>query len=413
VNPVNDVAIGTPFTLASPTFLAFALLACCVMLLVSKSPTARSASLFGCNIVFLWLIGGTLHGWLLVAAFVHAVYFLTLLVRKNPGSLYRWIAISGIVLSWLLLFINKNLDIFGSFKVFAFLDVTVIGMSYLAFRAISVLQEATELDDFGYLTFINYMVYFPTLLAGPIERYDTFSNNSKTPEPIDVDVALDACVRITKGFVKKFVLADNLAPLGIFAFGGDLGSVPVAMLWFGVLFQLLLIYLDFSGYCDIVIGIARLMGFKIQENFNRPYLARNIQDFWNSWHMSLTFFVRDYVFTPVCRLIFWYIPKQRQFFYVTAAYFLTMLVIALWHKISWGFLLFGLMHGFALTFIQIKRKYIDKRAAARGGAVAWFIKPPVQVSVALTWTFFSLSTVAWYFPVATTFHVFARLFGLG
>ncbi|MCP4559947.1 MAG: MBOAT family protein [Bosea sp.] len=413
MNPVDQAAVGTSFSLASLTFVVFAILACTAIALARSSLGASRATIAAANIAFLGLIGGSLHGWTILALFIHAAYGLTMLVRLRPGTVTKRLAIAGIAAAWVALFVNKNMDVFGQLAAFRFLDATIVGMSYLAFRAISVMQEAEDLENFNYIDFINYLIFFPTLLAGPIERYEPFQNDLRSPQRVDPDIALDAAVRITRGYVKKFVFADNLAPLGIFSFGSEVQSIHPALLWLGVLAQLVLIYLDFSGYCDIMIGIARLLGFRIQENFNRPYLARNIQDFWNSWHMSLTFFVRDYVFTPICRVIFWHIPKKRQFPYITAAYFVTMLVIALWHKLSIGFLLFGIMHGLALTYIQLKRKYLDRAAFARRPLGALMLKPPVPVAIMLTWTFFALSTVVWFFPVETTLTIFRRMALMG
>jgi alginate O-acetyltransferase complex protein AlgI len=414
MNPTDVAQVGSTFSLASPQFAAFCMAALVVMAFVWRAGTLRALALAGLNIGFLALVGGSWYSWLLLAGFLHIAFGLTWLVRRFPDNQrVKWAGFAGIIACWIALFLNKNMDVFGQFTAFQWLNATVVGMSYLAFRAISTLQEAREIEKFSYLNYLNYMLFFPTLLAGPIERYERFQTDLETPAAVDTDVALDAAQRIAIGYVKKFVLADNLAPLGIFAFGADASTVTTPMLWFGVVFQLALIYLDFSGYCDIVIGIARLMGFQTQENFDRPYTARNIQDFWNRWHMSLTFFVRDYVFTPICRVIFWYVPRKKQFPYVTAAYFFTMLVIALWHKISWGFLLFGLMHGVALTYIQIKRKYLDKAAMLQGGVGAFINRPPVPVAVVLTWIFFSLSTVVWFFPITTTMQIFKRLVGLG
>ena len=414
MNPADAAQVGSAFSLASPAFAAFCIGALALMAACWRAPSARTFALAGLNLGFLFLVGGNWYGWLLLGAFAHAAFAITWIVRRFPeDARVRWLGLLGIAACWVLLFVNKNMDVFGQFIAFKWLDVTIVGMSYLAFRAISTLQEAHEIENFSYLQYFNYLLFFPTLLAGPIERYERFRADLAHPVDVDTDVALQAAQRITLGFMKKFVLADNLAPFGVFAFGADPSSMSTPMLWLGVVLQLWLIYLDFSGYCDIVLGLARLMGFQIQENFDRPYLARNIQDFWNRWHMSLTFFVRDYVFTPICRVIFWHVPRKRQFPYVTMAYFFTMLVIALWHKISWGFLLFGLMHGVALTYIQIKRKYLDRAPMLQGGVGAFLNRPPVPLAIALTWVFFSLSTVTWFFPLTTTWQIFKRLFGLG
>ena len=129
--------------------------------------------------------------------------------------------------------------------------------------------------------------------------------------------------------------------------------------------------------------------------------------------MSLTFFVRDYVFTPVCKFIFQRVPRKMQFPYVVGAYFFAMIVIALWHKLSVGFLLFGVMHGLALVFLQLKRKYLDKSTLGLSAVGSVVLKPPLPVSAALTWVFFAISTYVWYFPPATSLAITRRLFLLG
>ncbi len=152
------------------------------------------------------LIGGSSHGWAMLAVFVHATFGLTWLIRRRPTPINRLIGVAGVATLWLTLFINKNFDVFGHFSALRFLDVSVIGLSYLAFRAISVLQEAEEIEDFNYIDFLNYMVFFPTILAGPIDRYDQFKTDVRGSQPVDADVVLDACLRITRGFIKKYVL---------------------------------------------------------------------------------------------------------------------------------------------------------------------------------------------------------------
>ena len=408
-----DTAAAAPvFTLLGPAFLLFAVLAVGLAALVRKSQTVFGAVLLCLNLAFFWMVGSNWKSLLAVAVFIHVAYALVLMQRRPSTPWTKWLSITGIAGFWAVLFLMKNPDVFGRFSPSAFLDASIIGVSYLAFRAISAIMDGPDLEAVDYLSFVNYMAFFPTLMAGPIERYEPFRAGYVQPEPVGIDEGLAAGKRITLGFVKKFVLADNLAPLGVFAFGPAPQSAPTLVLWLGVLLQLALIFLDFSGYCDIMIGLARLMGFKLQENFSKPYFARNIQEFWDRWHMSLTYFVRDYVFTPICKFIFWRVERAKQFPYVAATYFFTMLVIALWHKVSWGFLLFGVMHGTALVLLQMKRRFVDKSAFAKtpfGGAL---IKPPLPVAIALTWTYFAISTAAWFFPPGVTWAIVLKLFGV-
>jgi alginate O-acetyltransferase complex protein AlgI len=395
------------FSLLSATFLAFAVVAVAADRLAVGRSAARVAVTLLLNLGFLLIV---VEDWRALAAillFVHAAYGFVLLNRSGM----RWAkagALAGVLAFWVTMFVIKNPTVFSPIS----LSFTIVGVSYLSFRAISAIMDAPDLDGADYLSFLAYMLFFPTVLAGPIERYERHREFLFRPEPVTADDALAALRRIVVGFVKKFVLADNLVPLGVFAFGAEATSLPVPVLWLAIIAQLLLIFLDFSGYSDIMIGIARLMGYRLQENFDRPYFARNLQEFWDRWHMSLTFFVRDFVFTPICKFIFWRVERKHQFPFVLATYFFTMLVIAMWHKVSWGFLMFGLMHGTALSLLQLKRRYVDSARWGKSAAVSMLLRPPAPAAMALTWTFFALSTVSWFFPPHVTAAIFARAFGL-
>ena len=410
MNPVD--AVAGQISLLGPIFLALSAIAILTMRATAPG-LLRQAALLTQNCCFLLIVTHEIAGLLITIVMVHVAFALSWWNRRDPDHYPHSLTLIAIALYWALLLTFKNSDAFFANSAMSQQMLEVVGVSYLSFRAISTINDAVDLDDFDYLTFVNYMIFFPTLLAGPIERYDQFNEDTRRPELSDLDTTLAVLRRITQGFVKKFVIADNFGAWGIFAFGVAPETSPVSMLWLGTLLQLALIYLDFSGYCDIVIGVARLMGWRIQENFDRPYFSANIQDFWNRWHMSLTFFVRDYVFTPVCKFIFQRVPRKKQFPYVVGAYFFTMIVIALWHKLSVGFLLFGVMHGLALVFLQLKRKYLDKSALGLSAVGSVVLKPPLPVSAALTWVFFAISTYVWYFPPATSLAITRRLFLLG
>jgi alginate O-acetyltransferase complex protein AlgI len=409
--PIGAIAATTvPFSLLSPSFVVFAGLSVGV-LLVLRGHFTRVPALTAFNLVFLLMIGLQWQALVVLLVTLHIVYWTVKNSRTPAVAWAKPVAITMVFGLWVALFLSKNGDLFGNFSPFVFFNVTTVGVSYFAFRAIATIMDAPDIEDFDYASFMNYMMFFPTVLAGPIERYAAFQSAHAAPEAVDTDMALASMRRIVLGFVKKFVLADNLAPLGIFSFGADPQSVPIWLLWIGVLSQLGLIFLDFSGYCDIMIGLARLMGFKIQENFAKPYTAHNIQQFWDRWHMSLTFFVRDYVFTPIAKVIFRRVPRKQQFPYVSGIYFFTMLVIALWHQLTFGFLIFGIMHGAALVALQLKRRYLDKTALAQHPIVGVLINPPAALAIAITWLFFSVTTVAWYFKPSTTMAVLAKLIG--
>jgi alginate O-acetyltransferase complex protein AlgI len=183
------------------------------------------------------------------------------------------------------------------------------------------------------------------------------------------------------------------------------------MLWFGVLLQPVLLYLDFSGYCDIMIGLTRLMGFRLAENFDAPWRAQNIQDFWNRWHITLSHFVRDYVFNPTIRLVYFHVNSSRQWLCLMLLYFATMILIAVWHATTWGFLVFGIMHGLMLVALQVAQRHVypNMPEAAR----EYWMKSWLSVTFARTanFVFISVTMLIWNFGVARSAVILRQLVG--
>jgi D-alanyl-lipoteichoic acid acyltransferase DltB (MBOAT superfamily) len=147
------------------------------------------------------------------------------------------------------------------------------------------------------------------------------------------------------------------------------------------------------------------MGFRIVENFNRPFASVNLQEFWTRWHISLTSFVRDYVFNPLSRAILRGVDRRWHFFLFLWCYVATMLLIALWHGTTWGFLVFGLLHAAVLVAIQLKRRYIGNLLPGRPIVAAWGGR-------AVTYVYVSLTVTLWYYGVAGSLAIFGRIVGL-
>ena len=396
--------------LTSWSFLFFAAAAIVVMARQQPGPW-RSLSGLIFNAGFLLLLGLGLGEILFLSCFIVVAYAAAFIARHHSKMLPP-LTIPLIVLAfWAIMFLAKDPALAGPFNPFTAAGLKVIGISYFCFRAIATVMDAREIETLSPATFVWYMTYFPAFIAGPIERYQRFADGAANPSPIDIDVLLGCGRRIALGYVKKYVVADNLAPWGIFAFGADAANYPVWLVWTGVLWQLMIIFLDFSGYCDIMIGIARMQGFAVQENFDHPYLAPNVQEFWNRWHISLTLFVRDYVFTPTAKWIAWNAPKRLHTRLMMAGYFSTMMIIALWHQLTWGFVMFGMMHGAALVALQLKRKHIDSELNP-GSWTAAISMPPLPVAIGLTYVFFSISTTLWYFSPSVSWRIFLRMVGL-
>jgi D-alanyl-lipoteichoic acid acyltransferase DltB (MBOAT superfamily) len=274
-----------------------------------------------------------------------------------------------------------------------------LGYSYIAFRLIHTIRDrqtgrlpAVTLDEY-----VTYVIFFPTLIAGPIDRLERFVTELRQPLKLDNDGWLFVIYRIVGGMFKKFVVADLLY---IIALRDDL--VPqihsTGWMWVLVYAYAFQIYCDFSGYTDIALGAGRLLGFRLPENFSSPYTKPNITQFWNNWHMTLTQWFRAYYFNPLTRsLRGWKIPTWSILILTQIS---TMALIGLWHGVSWNFLLWGLWHGLGLfihnRWSEWMRGRIDPSAWRPAWRVLWGVSGALLTFhfVALGWVFFALETPA-------------------
>ena len=294
----------------------------------------------------------------------------------------------------------------------AFSDLRWLGFSYIAFRLIHVLRDRQmgRLPELSLPEFATYVVFFPTLAAGPIDRAERFAQDLRKEFVLTQDETFLGGQRIVLGLFKKFVIADTLALIAL----NDALAVQVrttGWMWVIVYAYAFQIYFDFSGYTDIAIGIARLVGVKLPENFAAPYLKPNLTQFWNSWHMTLTQWFRAYFFNPFNRWMraFKSAPAWTM---ILTGQVATMLLIGLWHGITPNFILWGLWHGLGL-FVHNRWSDLVRTRYANAGQSAR-LQPVLQISgilltfhfVALGWVFFALSR-----PMLS-WMVIGKLFGL-
>lgn len=225
-----------------------------------------------------------------------------------------------------------------------------VGLSYVTFRSLDVLigiQDGVikHLDPIRYLVFL---LFFPAVSSGPIDRYRRFSEDwegSRGPEQVLLDI--DGGVhRIFTGFLYKFVLAALIKQHWLDPAAAAAGILPVASYMYA---YTLYLFFDFAGYSAFAVGFSYLLGIRTPENFDRPFLSRDIRDFWNRWHMSLSSWFRDHIYN---RFIFaalkgkWFRSSQVA---SSAGYLLTMGLMGLWHGTSPNYLVYGLYHGVLLA----------------------------------------------------------------
>lgn len=345
-----------------------------------------------------------------LAAFLLGIYLVGTAKARATAAWSAQTSLLVVAVLWLALFLLKDPDLLGAFNPFHAHPVKIVGISYVVFRGITFVLEAAPGTPVNFLTFLNYMLFFPTLLAGPIERYQRFDATTQTPVEWK-ETSYDALNRVLNGFIKKFVIADNLMELGIFSMISSSNDFSTPVLWLGALLMLALLYLDFVGYCDIVIGTAALMGFKIVENFNAPFKAKNLQEFWGRWHMSLGSVIQDYVFSPLSKVVISKVPRHLQMYGIATIYVLAMVLVAMWHGTTLGFLIFGILQGAVLFVIQIRREFARAAAKGRKGGAKTVSEAGLWAGRLATYAYVSLTMIWWQasFPVAIK--TYQRLFG--
>jgi len=292
-------------------------------------------------------------------------------------------------------------------------SIAWLGYSYIAFRLLHTIRDRQEgnLPAVGLAEYVNYVIFFPSFTAGPIDRLERFIRELRAPLPLKNEDWLWAGQRLTLGLFKKFFVADLLARVSITE-ALVYQTRGAGWLWFVLCAYSLRIYFDFSGYTDIAIGMARLMGVRLPENFASPFLKPNLTQFWNSWHMTLTQWFRTYFFNPFTRRLrtsSWALPPGL---IVLPAQVLTMLLIGLWHGITWNYALWGLWHGLGL-FIQNRWSEFVRVRFPNLGRTS-FSRTFFYISgVLATFGYFTLGLVFFALPTPwVSLAAFMKLFGI-
>jgi len=253
-----------------------------------------------------------------------------------------------------------------------------LAISFFTFEMISVLVDVYRKDARvgGFLVFATYKAYFPKLIAGPITRYRELAPQLEQPRELTFDNFQSGAALFTVGLAKKLALSDNLAVVADRAFNDPTGVSPEYMV-LGIAAFGLQIYFDFSGYTDMARGVSRMLGLELPRNFNFPYGATSPSDFWQRWHMTLSRWLRDYVYIP-----FGGNRKGRVKTYRNLL--LTMMLGGLWHGAGLTFVIWGGLHGALLAVSHFMRGRIQRPSAALRFAGSFF----TVLAVFFVWIFF-------------------------
>ncbi len=272
-----------------------------------------------------------------------------------------------------------------------------VGLSFHTFQVISYMVEVYRgsiKPEKNYGIFSLYVLYFPQVVAGPIERPQKLLPQFREEHVFDYDKFKSGVMLMAFGFFKKVVIADRLAMIVDNSFGSIASQTGSSLLIATLLYSLQL-YCDFSAYSEIAVGSARIMGFNLTDNFNAPYFSKSISEFWTRWHISLSTWLRDYLFLPIAYKVLRIVKKKtlhlkpEVWSYIIAT-LLTMFIAGLWHGDTWSFAFWGLLHGLFLISSFVKgRVYKKYRIKISRSIPANLIRTALAfLLVSFAWIFF-------------------------
>ena len=301
-------------------------------------------------------------------------YFAGIWIENSQGNNRKWFLVMSIISTCLVLFVFKYFNFFlGNVAAIAkFLHwnypieilniILPIGLSFHTFQSLSYVIEVyrnNQKAEHNFGIYSLYVMFYPQLVAGPIERPQNLLHQFYEKHSFDFERVVDGLKLMAWGLFKKVVVADRLALIvnGVYdnptQFSGSSLILSLATVFFA--FQ---IYCDFSGYSDIARGCARVMGFKLMVNFDRPYFSKSIAEFWKRWHISLSTWFRDYLYISLGGNR---VSTSRLYFNL----FITFLISGLWHGANWTYVIWGALNGiyliFAIVTAGLRRRLVDCR----------------------------------------------------
>ncbi len=361
----------------SPVFLIFFIAVLAGVAIIQRFSTERTKQFF------LLIASYFFYGWwdwrfCFLLLFVTSVSYITALYSNKKAVYVFGVAVPLVVLG-IFKYFDFFLESFGSTSTLKI--ILPVGISFYTFQALSyvidVHREKISVEK-DFIKLALYISFFPQLVAGPIVRASDFLPQLHEPShKLTTENFLMGIQIIAMGFFKKIVLADHLS-----VFIDDVFKVPVAFHWATIILAVvsyaMQIYFDFSGYSDIAIGCAKCLGYEFNVNFNLPYISKSVTEFWRRWHISLSTWLRDYLYIPLggnrC-------GRVRQL----ANLMITMLLGGLWHGANWTFVFWGCLNGVALC----AEKLLLKPDIKSPGTLKTLAKIIITTSfISFTWIFF-------------------------
>jgi alginate O-acetyltransferase complex protein AlgI len=366
-----------------------------------------------------WLLAASCYFYMAFIPIYILILFFTIAIDYPAGILIE--SAEGRRRKWFLVMsIIANVGVLAVFKYFNFLNANTraiaevfhwpyglpalnlilpIGLSFHTFQAMSYtigVYRGRQKSERHLGIYALYVMFFPQLVAGPIERPQNLIHQFYERHDFDYDRVTEGVKRMAWGLFMKVVIADRLADYVNPVYNSPLSYEGLTLV-VATIFFALQIYCDFAGYSQIAIGAAEVMGFRLMRNFNRPYLSRSIGEFWSRWHISLSSWFRDFVYIPLggnrVRPLRWYYNL-----------FITFLLSGLWHGANWTFVIWGALNGFYLISSIVTQRARDRVTAAVG-----LMRHPPAHAVLRVLATFALTCFAWIFFRAGSLHDALRI----
>lgn len=343
---------------------------------------------------------------LILASTIVVDYFAGILIEKEKGKKRKLYLIISIISTCLILFVFKYFNFFNlnfaniaaffhwNYPIDMMKIVLPIGLSFHTFQSLSYVVEVyrgKQKAERSFGIYALYVMFFPQLVAGPIERPQNLLHQFREKHYFDYNRVTDGLTQMLWGFFKKVVIADRLA-ISVDSIYNNPTAYHGTPLFVATVFFAIQIFCDFSGYSDIAIGSAKVMGFDLMKNFNRPYFSKSISEFWKRWHISLSTWFKDYVYIPLGGNR---TSKSRHLINLM----ITFAISGFWHGAKWTFIIWGILHGtFLVSAIlseNIRRKVVNYLKLDKFQLLHKVIKITITFSlVCFAWVFFRANSLS-------------------
>lgn len=390
---------------SSLTFLFVFLPAILVCYYVAPRLARNAILLLFSYLFYAW--GGVSYSAVLIISVVANFLFVKQIGSKKATK-KRWLT-AGIIFNLVILGLFKYLDfiianINGLSQLVAHdaahiesLGIALpLGISFFTFQQMSMLWDVYRSDREEASSFANtalYISFFPQLVAGPIVRYHDIIDQIKDRVE-SFELFKSGLRKFIVGLFKKIVIANTCASIADTVMVLEIDAVSTPLAWLGIVAYAFQIYFDFSGYSDMAIGLGRMFGFRIPENFDFPYIATSIKDFWRRWHISLSTWFRDYLYIPLG-------GNRKGAVRTYVNLFIVFFLTGLWHGATWSFVFWGLFHG---SFLVLERLGFERILQKIPRPISWIY---TMLIVLVGWVFFRIEA----FPDALAY--VGKMFGMG